>query len=229
MGEQKTKSIIFDAAHGNRLDITAPEFKDFKDFLKENNYEIWQLSQEANQEMLNDYDIFFIGAPKNMKFTEEEIVEIEHYLREGGAVILVNAAGGDQHNNTNLNTLANLIGHQFNGDFMAHEQDYENDDFYQCVCKGVSMDPLTMGVRSVYTGSACTIQINDPSAAKSLVFSHEPWPDSRHVVVNGYHSLGRYISTSMELFKYVKRHDNSFLLQSLLYWLGELRDTSTMP
>jgi hypothetical protein len=224
LSNEETKRILFDVGHGEKLDITSDEFKDFKEFLKKNNYEIWQLNQTpVNLEMLEDYSIFFIGSPKNTRFDEDEVTEILKFLRDGGALIIVNSAGGDQHNNTNLNSISNHLGHQFNGDFLAHESDFENDDFYQVVCRGISMDPLTMGVRSVYVGSACTINITDPSGAKSLVFSHEPWPESRHVAVNGYYSLGRYVATSVELFKYVKRHDNSFLLQSLLYWLCELR------
>ena len=228
--EEEPTRILFDVGHGEQLDITAPEYEHFKEFLKENNYEVWQLNQTpVNAEMLKEYSIFFIGAPKNTKFEEEEITEILSYLREGGACVIVNAAGGDQHNNTNLNTMASQLGHQFNGDYLAHEQDYENDDFYQVICKGISMDPLTMGVRSVFVGNSCTISIEDPSAAKSLVFSHEPWPESRHIVVNGFYSLGRYFSCgTLDLFKNIKRHDNAFLLQSLLYWVSELRSESTM-
>ena len=110
---QSPKRLLFDVAHGESLDITSDDFKDFKDFLKEQGHEIWQLSQAPiNAEMLKDYDIFFIGAPKNTKFEEDEVTEILKYLREGGAAVIINAAGGDQHNNTNLNSLVNLLGHQ---------------------------------------------------------------------------------------------------------------------
>ena len=169
-GDQKkpVKRILFDVGHGEILNIASDEYRDFKNFLKENNYEIWQLSQTpVNIDMLKDYDIFFIGAPKNTKFDEDEIVEILKYVRDGGAIVLANAAGGDQYNNTNLNSIATHFGYQFNGDFLAHESDFENDDFYACVCKGLAMDPLTMGVRSIFTGYTATIKIVDESGAKS--------------------------------------------------------------
>lgn len=223
----KPKKILFDVGHGESLDITSEDWRDFKEFLKENNYEIWQLSQSPiNIDMLKDYDIFFVGGPKNTKFEEDEIVEIVKYLREGGAIVLANSSGGDQHNNTNLNSIATHLGYQFNGDFLAHETDFENDDFYACVAKGVSMDPLTMGIRSIYVGYACTIKVVDESGAKSLVFSHEPWPESRHLAVNGFMGLGRHFGACTDLFKYVRRHDNAFLLQSILFWLGEMRSSN---
>jgi hypothetical protein len=223
------KRILFDIGHGETLDITSEEFRDLKEFLKENSYEIWQLNQSPiTMDMLKDYTMVIFGGPRNVKFEEEEVVEILRYLREGGAIVLANGSGGDQNNNTNLNAFATHLGFQFNGDYMAHETDYENDDFYDTVCRGVSMDPLTMGVRSIHTGYCCTLKIIDPSGAKSLEFSHEPWPESRHVAVNGYFALGRYFATSLPVFKYVRHHDNAFLLQSVLYWLSELRDKDSL-
>lgn len=228
--KQEVKRIIFDIAHGETMDITAPEFQDFKEFLKSNNYEVWQLNQSPlNEEMVKDYTILFIGAPKSAKFDEEEVVAIMKYLKDGGAIVLVENAGGDQHNGTNLNTIASHLGFQFNADYLYHEIDFENDDGYQTISKGVALDPLTMGINSVFSGACCTIQIKDESAAKSLIFSHEPWElGRRNIAVYGYYGLGRFFATSVPLFQYIKSHDNAFLIQSILYWLGELRSADTM-
>ncbi|MHA1819019.1 MAG: hypothetical protein ACTSU2_10220 [Promethearchaeota archaeon] len=224
-----TKRILFDTAHGETMDITSEEYKDFKEFLTKQKYEIWQLSQKPlTYELVEEYTILFIGAPKNAKFDEEEIVEILKYLREGGALILVSNAGGDQYNGTNLNNIASHLGFQFNGDFLAHEEDYEADDFYQTVCRGVGMTPITMGVRSLFTGACCTIKILDTSAAKSLVFSHEPFPEVRHVAVHGYYDMGRFFAASAPIFQYIKRHDNEFFLTSVLYWLSEMRGNDSL-
>jgi len=57
------------------------------------------------------------GAPKNVKFDENEIVEILHYLRDGGAIILISGSGGDEYNSTNMNGIANHLGYKFNPDF----------------------------------------------------------------------------------------------------------------
>jgi hypothetical protein len=43
-------------------------------------------------------------------------------MREGGAVVLVSNAGGDQYNSTNLNSIADRLGFSFSGDFLAHEE-----------------------------------------------------------------------------------------------------------
>ena len=214
--EEEPKRIIFDIAHGETMDITAPEFADFKDFLKENNYEVWQLNQTPmTEDMIKDYTILFIGAPKSAKFEEEEVVEIMRYLKEGGAMVLVQNAGGDQHNGTNLNTIASHLGFQFNADYLYHEIDYENDDGYQTISKGVALDPLTMGINSVFSGACCTINVKDDSSAKSLIFSHEPWElGRRNIAVYGYYGLGRFLAASVPMFQNIKSHDNAFLIQS---------------
>ncbi len=228
--EEQAKRILFDVGHNEMLDITEPEFEDFKDFLKRIGHEIWQLNQTPiNEDMLIDYDILFVGAPKSAKFEEEEILEILKYLRNGGAMVLVQNAGGDQHNGTNLNTIASHLGFQFNADYLYHETDYEADDGYQTVSKGIAMDPLTMGVTSIFSGACCTLEIEDTSGAKPLVFSHEPWPEGRrHIAVYGFFELGRFLATSLPLFQHIKRRDNEMLIQSMLYWLGEIRHPDTM-
>ncbi|MHA1343858.1 MAG: DUF7408 domain-containing protein [Promethearchaeota archaeon] len=223
--KEEPRRLLFDSSHGEVLDITADENKFLRDFLKENNYEVYKLSQSPiTSDLIEEYTIFIIGAPKNNRFTDEEITELMKYLRDGGALCLIHQSGGDQYNNTNLNDIAKHLGYEFNADYLAHEIDYDGDDYYKTISKGVSLDPLTMGVRSVYTGNTATIKINDPSGAKSLIFSHEPWPESRHLAVYGFYSLGRHLGIAgLDLIRNIKRNDNSFFLQSVLYWLGTLR------
>ncbi|MFO8020106.1 MAG: hypothetical protein R6U96_15885 [Promethearchaeia archaeon] len=225
---EETKTILFDSSHNEVLDITSDEYKPLRDFLKENNYEVYKLSQSPiTADLIEDYTMFLIGAPTDSTFTEDEIKELMRYLREGGALCLVHQSGGDQYNNTNLNDIAKHLGYEFNPDYLAHEKDYEGDDYYKTVCKGISLDSLTMGIRAVYTGNTATIKINDPSGAKSLIFSHEPWPESRHLAVYGFYSLGRHLGIAgLDIMKNIKRMDNSFFLQSTLYWLGTLRSES---
>ncbi|HMF29862.1 MAG TPA: hypothetical protein VKK79_00495 [Candidatus Lokiarchaeia archaeon] len=227
--ESQVKRMLFDTAHAETMNLGTDEYKDFRDALAEWNWELYALSMKpVTAELLKDYTVFFIGSPKGDRFTEEEIVEIMHFLRDGGAMCMISASGGDQYNNTNLNDIAEQLGFLFNGDFLAHEEDFEGDDFYDTICKGTGMNPLTMGVRSLYTGPTCTIKIVDPSGAKSLAYSHEPFPESRHVAVHGYYGLGRFFSAAVPMFRYIKRHDNKFFLQSVFFWLSQLRLDSEM-
>jgi hypothetical protein len=223
--KEPPKRLLFDAGHNEVLDITADEYKPLREFLKQNNYEVYKLSQSPiTADLIEDYTIFIIGAPTNSRFTDEEIKELMSYLREGGAMVLIHQAGGDQYNNTNLSDLAKHLGYVFNPDYLAHETDFDGDDYYKTISKGISLDSLTMGIRSVYSGNTSTLKINDPSAAKSLIFSHEPWPDSRHLAVYGFYSLGRHLGVGgIDIIRHIKRNDNAFFLQSTLYWLGTLR------
>ena len=228
--KEEPRRLLFDASHNEVLDITSDEYTLLREFLKENNYEVYKLSHSPiTADLIEDYTIFILGAPTNSRFTEEEITELMRYLREGGALAIIHQSGGDQYNNTNLNDIAKHLGYKFNPDYLAHETDYDGDDYYNTISKGISLDSLTMGVRSVYTGHTATIEIQDPSGAKSLVFSHEPWPESRHLAVYGFYSLGRHLGiASLDLAKNVKMHDNAFFLQSTLYWLGTLRTEKEM-
>ncbi len=227
--ENLTRRMLFDTAHAESMNIADEDYKDFRDALGEWKWEVYSLSMKpVTAELLKDYTCFFIGSPKNDRFSEEEIVEIVRYLREGGACCIISASGGDQYNNTNLNDIADHLGFMFNGDFLAHEEDFEGDDFYDTVVKGVGMSPLTMGVRSLYTGPTCTIKITDKSGAKSLAYSHEPYPESRHVAVHGYYELGRFFAAAAPMFRYIKRHDNKFFLQGIFHWIAQLRLDSEM-
>lgn len=223
--KEEPKRLLFDSSHNEVLDITSDEFKPLREFLKENNYEVYKLSQSPiTADLIEDYTLFIIGAPVNSRFTDEEITEVMKYLREGGALAMIHQSGGDQYNNTNLNDLAKHMGYEFNADYLAHETDFDGDDYYKTITKGVSLDSLTMGIRSVYSGHTSTIKVADASGAKALVFSHEPWPESRNIAVYGYYSLGRHVGIGgLDIFRNVKRNDNSFFLQSIIYWLGTLR------
>ena len=223
--DEPVKRLLFDASHNEVLDITSDEYKPLREFLKKNNYEVYKLSQSPiTADLIEDYTIFILGAPTNSRFTDDEIKELMSYLREGGALILINQAGGDQYNNTNLSDISKHLGYVFNADYLAHETDFDGDDYYKTISKGISLDSLTMGIRSVYTGGTCTLKINDASGAKSLIFSHEPWPESRHLAVYGFYSLGRHLGVGgIDIIRHIKRNDNAFFLQSTLYWLGTLR------
>ena len=101
--EEPPKRLLFDASHNEVLDITADEYKPLREFLKQNNYEVYKLSQSPiTADLIEDYTIFIIGGPTNSRFTEDEVTELMAYLREGGALAIIHQAGGDQYNNTNL-------------------------------------------------------------------------------------------------------------------------------
>lgn len=225
--KEEAKRLLFDIAHSESMELDSNDFTDFKEFLTKNNYEIYKLSMKPiTYELIKDFTVLFIGAPKNDKFDESEVVEIMKFLREGGALVIISESGGDQYNNTNLNLISEQLGFEFNGDFLAHEEDYEGDDFYDVIVRGVGMNPITMGVRSLSVGPTCTLKITDESGAKSLAYSHEPYPETRNIAVHGYYALGRYFACGLHLLKRVKRHDNEFFLQSVFYWLSQLRTES---
>jgi hypothetical protein len=92
-------SIIVDLSHKEKIE----EFPDFA--LDEEDYEIDYIDKNEGPidfEMLEDYDILFIGniqaTPngKDDKFTKEELLAIKKYIGEGGGLFLTSGDGGDR-------------------------------------------------------------------------------------------------------------------------------------
>ena len=49
-----------------------------------------------------------------------------------------------------------------------------------------------------------------------------------HGAVHGFYGLGRFFAAAAPMFQYIKRHDNKFFLQSVFYWLSQIRLESEM-
>ncbi|MFX1357602.1 MAG: hypothetical protein ACFFA8_09965 [Promethearchaeota archaeon] len=92
-------SIIVDLSHKEKIE----EFPDFA--LDEEDYEVDYIDKNEGPidfEMLEDYDILFIGNiqatqnGKDDKFTKEELLAIKKFIGEGGGLFLTSGDGGDR-------------------------------------------------------------------------------------------------------------------------------------
>jgi uncharacterized membrane protein len=94
-----TYSIIVDLSHNE-------QFQDFPEFsLGEDDYEVDYLEKKDGPiefELLEDYDIFFIGNIKHTKngkddkFKPRELQAIKKFVGEGGGLLLTSGDGGDR-------------------------------------------------------------------------------------------------------------------------------------
>ncbi|MFW9936762.1 MAG: hypothetical protein ACFFD5_03890 [Candidatus Thorarchaeota archaeon] len=92
-------SIIVDLSHKEKIE----EFPDFA--LDEEDYEVDYIDKNEGPidfEMLEDYDILFIGNiqatqnRKDDKFNKEELLAIKKFIGEGGGLFLTSGDGGDR-------------------------------------------------------------------------------------------------------------------------------------
>jgi hypothetical protein len=91
--------ILVDLSHKEALE----EFPEFS--LSEDSYEVEYIDKNEGPitfDMLEDYDILFIGDIKHTKdgrddkFTQNELKDIKKFIGEGGGLLLTSGAGGDK-------------------------------------------------------------------------------------------------------------------------------------
>ena len=92
-------SIIVDLSHKEKIE----EFPDFS--LSEDELEVDYIDKNEGPidfDMLEDYDILFIGNIQHTKdgkadkFTKDELLTIKRYVGDGGSLFLTSGSGGDQ-------------------------------------------------------------------------------------------------------------------------------------
>jgi uncharacterized membrane protein len=92
-------SILVDLSHKEKVE----EFPEFA--FDEDDFEIDYIDKTEgpiNFEMLEDYDVLFIGniqhakENKTDKFTQEELLAIKKFVGEGGGLLLTSGEGGDR-------------------------------------------------------------------------------------------------------------------------------------
>jgi hypothetical protein len=91
--------IVVDLSHKEKIE----EFPEFS--LTEDDYEVEYIDKNEGPidfDMLEDFDIFFIGNiqhtqnGKDDKFTQEELKAIKKFIGEGGSLFLTSGDGGDR-------------------------------------------------------------------------------------------------------------------------------------
>jgi hypothetical protein len=156
---KKKHSIALDYSHNNMLTLEASSYSEFTQFLFASGYKLGKIEAGFGSEFtLNEYDLIIISSPKNINLTPQEIENLEQYVKNGGALLLVSSRGGDHVNRTNLNDLTKKFGFRFVADEVSDSVNYVSLQKRQILDKFKS-HYITEQIQKIVLSNACSIEI----------------------------------------------------------------------
>ena len=247
MSVQKGR-IALDYSHNNKLTMESSSYSDFIQFLFNSGFKIGKIQAGFDSmEKLENYDLIFLSPPRSAKFSEEEINNIEEYVKNGGSLLILSSGGGDYKNRTNTNRLAERFKFKFISDEVNDSMNYSNLQ-KRPILSDFKPHNITNGINKVVLSSACSLDVQeyiekDQSISIDIlirtglnawhkVYDGENWkeediPNNPLMVAIEYFE-GRVIAFgSMSLFSSFGReygfygHDNNILIGNALKWLIE--------
>jgi len=173
-------SIIVDLSHKEKIE----EFPDFA--LDEEDYEIDYIDKNEGPidfEMLEDYDILFIGNiqattnGKDDKFSKEELLAIKKYIGEGGGLFLTSGEGGDRdvpmklgsirvlYKITGVRKFWNGIIQESSSNFLVNRDNILINEFYA--------HPITNGISALVLPNCTFFTITEEDVEDIIVTSEK--------------------------------------------------------
>ncbi len=108
------KTILFDVAHNEMLNIEDKEFSEFSNLLRRLDINVKKNENEhLTKEMVRNVDLLVIGNPIDDFFSTPEIKIIVDFVRSGGGLLLLSEYGSDYLQKTNINDISGKFGIKF--------------------------------------------------------------------------------------------------------------------
>ncbi len=156
------KPIIgLDYSHSNKLTLEASSYNEFTNFLFSSGYKLGRI--EAGFDSMNKletYDTILLSTPNNSKLEENEINNIEQFVRNGGGLFIISSMGGDYTNRTNLNELTHKFGFEFDSDEINDSVNYVNFQKRPLITK-LTPHIISDEVKQIVFSSACSLKVLD--------------------------------------------------------------------
>jgi len=155
----KRGKIALDYSHNNKLTLESSSYSDFIQFLFNSGFRLGKIQAgfDSLQKMEN-YDLIFLSTPQSAEFSEEEIDNIEQYVKDGGSLLIISSAGGDHRNRTNINKLTERFKFNFVPDEIRDSMKYASLQ-KRPIFTDFKPHSLTIGVKKVAFSSACSLDV----------------------------------------------------------------------
>ena len=239
-------TIGLDYSHNNMLTLEASSYADFTQFLFASGYKLGKIEAGfASAVKLKDYSAIIISTPKNINLTPQEIENLEHYVKNGGNLLLISTRGGDYINRTNLNSLTRNFGFEFTIDDISDSVKFVNLQ-KRPILEDFKPHYITDQIKKLVLSSACSLRtIEFPENDKEnnvevlvrgglycwhKVFVDDKWieEDSPKIplVVSAEYYKGKVVAFgSLSIFSSLGREygfsafDNDIFIANILRWL----------
>lgn len=171
------KTILFDVAHNEMLNIEDKEFSEFLNLLRRLDLNIKKNKNEhLTKEILRDVDLLVIGNPIDDFFSTSEIKIIVDFVRSGGGLLLLSEYGSDYLQKTNINDISGKFGIKFEKNLIKEVNKANQNCTSILHIQNFLKHQLTKHIREMKIGGACSIFLS--KGAKPLLQSNEEsWPE----------------------------------------------------
>ncbi|MBY8990936.1 MAG: hypothetical protein KGD58_09295 [Candidatus Lokiarchaeota archaeon] len=171
------KTILFDTAHNEMLNIEDKEFSDFANLLRRLDITIkLNDSKHLVKDVVRDVDLLVIGNAIDDLFSSNEIKIVVDFVRSGGGLLLLSEYGSDYLQKTNINDLSGKFGIKFEKNLIKEVNKANQNCTSTLHIQKFSKNQLTKHIREIRIGGACSIFLSKD--AKPLLKSEQDsWPE----------------------------------------------------
>lgn len=171
------KTILFDVAHNEMLNIEDKEFSEFLNLLKRLDINIKKNENEhLTKEMVRNVDLLVIGNPIDDFFSTQEVKIIVDFVRSGGGLLLLSEYGSDYLQKTNINDISGKFGIKFEKNLIKEVNKANQNCTSILHIQNFLKHQLTKHNREMKIGGACSLLLSK-DAKPLLQSSEEAWPE----------------------------------------------------
>ncbi len=154
-------TIGLDYSHNNKLTLEVSSYNEFTNFLFSSGYKLGRIEAGFDSlKKLENYDVILLSSPNNSNIEEDEIKNIEKYVRNGGSMLILSSMGGDYTNRTNLNELTQKFGFEFESDEINDSVNYVYLQKRPLITK-LTPHVISDQVKQLVFSSACSLKVLD--------------------------------------------------------------------
>jgi len=152
------KTILFDLAHNEMLNIDDAEFSEFLNLLKRIDLKIKRTENEhLKKNMLSDVDLLIIGNPIDDYFSSLEVKLIIDFVRTGGGLLILSEYGADYLQKTNLNDICGKLGILFEKNIIKEINKVNQNCSSILHIRDFAKHYITRNIREIIIGGACSL------------------------------------------------------------------------
>jgi len=172
------KTILFDLAHNEMLNMEDAEFSEFLNLLKRMDIKIKKTENEhLKKNILSDVDLLIIGNPIDDYFSSIEVKYIVDFVRSGGGLLLLSEYGADYLQKTNLNDISGKFGILFEKNIIK-EIDKVNQNLSSILhINDFPKHQITRHMREIVIGGACSLFLSKKAKPLFQISKHDAWSE----------------------------------------------------
>jgi len=175
-------------------------------------------------ESLQKNKLLIFACPDSSKFKQEEIEALLNYVFNGGKILLLNHAGGDQGRRTNLGALTHPFGIIFNNNEVLDSISNLDIDSFPLI-NTFNDHPLLQNIKNLCYRIGCSLDISGNAIPLALTANSAEPPQKAVLGLISYGKGHILVSGSYEMFQDevkggITYPNNAMLIKNIAQWLN---------